>query len=348
MGGDTKANIQLPETVTAILREADTTILALAGKSHHLLYRTVHRYAARLAHVDSFYVGFYMEETMMVFPYSFDGKAYYDPNKFPYMPNGVSATILRECQPYRHDQDGGKLLNMGKRFGEQEKLSQDCVVVPICKYTSGGNTPTAVGVIGVLSYEPGVYGDVEEKSFQWLADILSIVRSREQEDIQRRKALGLALADIQIPILHPEHVVNQMLEKMASLRRAAQRLREAAMSGASDLGDMAEDLYQECEQRQTETIELFLDSEVRKDSPMGLLTEAQRKVAAIFASGYYYNQTFLKDRDVAENLNISEGTVHSHRKSINQKLGISGRPGIKYLAILFFGNETATGDTTPP
>jgi len=87
-----------PNRIKDILREADTAILKLVGESHHLLYQLLRITAAKFAQVDSFYIGFYCEDNMIVFPYSFDDKEYYDPNEISAAAScGVSERSRRQA-----------------------------------------------------------------------------------------------------------------------------------------------------------------------------------------------------------------------------------------------------------
>ena len=107
------SNMLSPETI-ALLRDADRSIQKLAFGSHHMLYQFVCLTMERIASVDSFYVGYYCPGQEMLFPYSFDGQEYDDPERFPYVEDGLAAWMLQEKRPYTYALDNGYLLNKGK------------------------------------------------------------------------------------------------------------------------------------------------------------------------------------------------------------------------------------------
>lgn len=314
----------------AVLREADASLLRLSGGSHHLLYQFLRVTAGRIARADSFYVGFYYEGNMMVFPYSFDGRSYYDPNKFAYRPDGLAAWVLRTQRPYWFRQDGGELFHKGKQFGQLDRRSEDTVAVPILE-AEGRTRKRVLGIMSMQSYEPQTYTEESVRAMEWLARSLSIVLEREREDEARRATLlpqGEVIAE---PMLRPDNVVNQMLEKMASIRRKGEAVRGLLASPGPDLTRAVEDLFEECERRQTETIEIFLQSVLAKNTPLSKLSGQERNVVALLVEGLANSQQGYTNSRLAESLGVTDETVRTHLKSIYRKLGVSGRTGVAAL-----------------
>jgi DNA-binding NarL/FixJ family response regulator len=59
-------------------------------------------------------------------------------------------------------------------------------------------------------------------------------------------------------------------------------------------------------------------AEVVDDLPLGVLTPREREVLTLLASG-------ISNREIAQALHLTEGTVRNHASSIYSKLGVSGR-----------------------
>lgn len=316
--------------VGAVLREADASLLRLVGESHHLLYQFLRVTVAKIARADSFYVGFYCEGDMMVFPYSFDGRSYHDPNKFTYRADGLAAWMLRTQKPYWFRQDGGELFNKGKRFGQLERRSEDTIAVPILE-PEGRKRKRVLGIMSVQSYEPETYTEESVRAMEWLARSLSIVLEREREDEARGATLrpqGEAIAE---PMLRPDNVVNQMLEKMASIRRKGEAVRGLLAAPGPELAQAVEALCEECQRRQTETIEIFLQSVLTKSTPLARLSVQERNVVMLLAEGFGVSPQGYTNRQLADSLSVAEDTVKTHLRSVYRKLGVPGRTGVVAL-----------------
>ena len=132
----------------ALLRDADQALFALSGDSHYPLYHLLRVTCQKLAHVDSFYIGFFCPgEAAMVFPYSYDGEEYDAPEKAPYAPDGITAWILEHQHPYWSAQDSGRLLHRGRNFGDTARRSAETVVVPLLR-PAGLRTERVMGLLG--------------------------------------------------------------------------------------------------------------------------------------------------------------------------------------------------------
>lgn len=334
-------NAPLPANVRSVLREADAALLRLAGESHHLLYQFLHRTAARIAPTDSFYLGFYCEGEMMVFPYSYDGVTYYDPNKFAYRPDGLAAWMLQNQRAYTFSQDGGELLGKGKSYGQTEKRSQDAVAVPILE-DEGRKRKRVTGILSIQSYEPAAYGAEVVPALEWLARGLVIVLERERADAARREALRGPEEFVQEPMLRPDNVVNQMLDKMAVIRRRGEALLALVDAPRPDLVRAVEELCDECRRRQTETIELFLDSVLTGNTPLAQLSDQERRVVALLTEGFAASPRGYTNSQLADRLGLAEDTVKTHLRSVFRKLGVSGRTGVVALARPYLHRPTAS------
>ena len=265
---------------------------------------------------------------MIVFPYSFDDKEYYDPNKFPYSDGGLAAWILHNKRPYCFKLDDRFLLNKGRKFGDKSRRSEDAVSVPIFESTDKG-VKKVIGLMSMLSYQPNSYDEHSIQALEWLALDITVVLARERENEVRRRDLGDPDASIVEPMLRPDNIVNQMLEKMASIRRRADGIRDLLTEQhTEEICSALNTLCQECERRQTETIELFLRSVLMQNNPMSDLSKRERDVVILLVEGFAQSQEGYSNEEIADKLGISEDTVKTHLKHINKKVGISGRSGV--------------------
>lgn len=73
-----------------------------------------------------------------------------------------------------------------------------------------------------------------------------------------------------------------------------------------------------------------LDAAGGQNAEPSMLTAREREIVALAALG-------LRNREIAERLSITEGTVKLHLHSIYTKLGVNGRPELIRLAIGFHG-----------
>ena len=326
-------------SVRRVLQEADHTILSLAGGSHYLLYRAVHRFAEALAPLDSFYIGFCRaSERTIVYPYNFDGREYDDPNVNPYQTGGVTEWIVAHGRSYWSRTDGGDLLHRGRAFGDTTRRSAEGIVVPVFERV-GRRSPVA-GLLSVLSYTPNIYSEETVWCLECLADSLSTALQREREDEARRlRRLGSGVrADSVSPV--PCLLLDEVGERLKRIRRRVECLRtliaELSPSSNDALIRTAEELAQECERSQTETLEMLLRTGASVENPLTRLTARETDVAALLVAG----QT---NRQIAERLFISEKTAKTHVGNIIQKLGAGGRSGVAQMLKPFVASTYADG-----
>jgi DNA-binding CsgD family transcriptional regulator len=313
-----------------VLQEADRAILALAGGSHYLLYRAVHRFASVIAPLDSFYIGFCREaERTIVYPYNFDGREYDDPNVNPYQSGGVTEWIVTHRRSYWSHTDNGELLHRGRAFGDTTRRSAEGIVVPI--FERSGKRSGVSGLLSILSYTPNVYTKDMVGAIECLAESLGTALQREREDEARRhrhRATGLRGGMGETSIPNPPLVLDTVSERLKHIRQRAESLRhliaESALSSDCAVLRAAEELAQECERSQTETLEMFLRTTTVAENPLARLTSREREVAILLVSGQ-------SNRQIAERLFVSEKTAKTHVGNILQKLGTGGRSGVAQL-----------------
>ncbi len=89
---------------------------------------------------------------MIVFPYSYDGQEYDDPERIPYSEEGLSAWMLKKKRPYAFSMDQGRLHQKGKSYGDTERASRDSVAVPLIDLRA--KPKDVLGILCIQSYRP--------------------------------------------------------------------------------------------------------------------------------------------------------------------------------------------------
>jgi len=310
---------QLPAHLTALLQEADRNIQALGSGSRYPLYHFLRVTAGRIARTDAFYVGFYRKGGTMVFPYNYDGQEYDDPDEIMCTDAGLPAWIARHRKAYWSQADQGTLLNKGVAFGDMTRRSEDAVAVPILEPV-GKNDQQLLGVLSMQSYQPAAYTEDTVRAFQWLADSVGLVLYRERQDERRRQALGGGPA----APYQPEpfaHVVQKIGEMLGDIRRSVDAASRLADQPDAPIAAVLASVRQQCEQSQTDVIELLLGSVLTKNHPISSLTEREREIVVLLTQDY-------SNRQIAEELGVDVETVKTHVGHILAKFGVKQRAGV--------------------
>ena len=290
------------------------------------MYRTVHRFAQRLAPLDSFYIGFCQEgERTIVCPYNFDGREYDDPNVNPYQPGGVTEWIVTQKSSYWSRSDGGALLHRGRAFGDTTRRSEEGIVVPILE--RAGKRSMVIGLLSFLSYTPNVFSDETVWAAECLAESLSAALQREREDAVRRRKRSGETIPLE-PSIGAGFLLGDVGDRLRRIRQLAENLRtligESASSGDQNLTEASRQLAEECERSQTEMLELILQIGDAAEKSVLCLTAREQEVAALLTEG-------RTNRQIAEQLFISEKTAKTHVGNIIRKLGAGGRSGVAQM-----------------
>ncbi|GAB3947751.1 hypothetical protein GCM10029976_077590 [Kribbella albertanoniae] len=181
MPEDGPAPLRVDAETAIILREAYHKIEALFRADHYGLYDYVRVVVAKVARVDTFYVGFLHGTTRVRYPYGYDDGRYVDPDTHRFGPQGQTAWLLKNRQTYRFAYDNGAALHAGVPIGEVGRRSADAVTVPIFRSVKDG-ADQLFGMLSMQSYEPQVYDDNAVRAFEWIAGVVGRVLTREGED----------------------------------------------------------------------------------------------------------------------------------------------------------------------
>jgi DNA-binding CsgD family transcriptional regulator len=298
-----------------ILREAYHKIQALPRGNHYALYDYVRGVAAKVAPVDTFFVGFLQGSDRVRYPYGYEDGKYDDPSSHTFGPSGPTAWLLKKRQTYRFGYDNGATLNAGIPCGDVSRRSEDGVIVPMFRRTRDGRDHL-FGMMATYSYQPGVYDDNAVRAVEWLAGALAQVLTREVED---REALRLLPAGDATPnLLTSDHVMEYLSNRIAVLRGLADRAIDEPAAAAEPLRGYLEGIIRTAEQTQSELIEMMLEVDEGPERRFLSLTEAQQRVALLLVQG-------LDNEALAAELGVRLPTVKSHLGVILRKYGMESR-----------------------
>jgi DNA-binding CsgD family transcriptional regulator len=299
----------------AILRDADRKIRARVGGSHHALYNYWRVTMAKICPVDSFYVGFYKENRTIVFPYNFDGHEYVYPDIHTYGEHTLATYILTQKRPYRYADDQGELLHRGVSYGDETTISADSVAVPI--FQSG----EVVGLASIQTYAAGTYRDEHVRAFEWTARSVATVLAREQEDDVNRERLGGALERSPETPTTIAEMIDTIATRLRSLKNGIDAVREVMPPEAADAASRITLLERECEEIQTEVMEMLIRPAVDGNDLLRRLTQREKEIALLMAEG-------MSNTEIAGQLHITELTVKTHVSRILAKFGVKQRSAV--------------------
>jgi DNA-binding NarL/FixJ family response regulator len=307
--------------VAVVLYEAYTKMSGPLAGNHYALYDYARVVMTKIVPVDAFYVGLIHAGTRVRFPYNYDGAQHDDSDTHTIGRDGLTAWLLTNKRTYRFDLDGGILLNGGIGFGDVHKRSADAVTVPLMSRALDGTE--VFGMMSMQSYESGVYNGEAVAAFEWIADVIGRVLSREQED---RDALAeLRPGSDEAPgedFLTSDRMVEYLSEQVGQVRRRAeQALGESGITFDQARGVLTE-VTTDCLRIQAELVEMTLLVDDRPTLRFNTLTPAEQTIAVLLADG-------LSNQAIAEQLRpTSINTVKTHLKNIAAKYGMSTRAEI--------------------
>ncbi len=326
MPEDGPAPLRVDAETAIILREAYHKIEALFRADHYGLYDYVRFVAAKIARVDTFYVGFLHGTSRVRYPYGYDDGRYVDPDTHRFGPSGQTAWLVKHRQTYRFAYDNGAVLHAGVPIGEVGRRSEDVVTVPIFRPVKDG-PDQLFGMLSMQSYEPHSYDDNAVRAFEWLAGVVERVLTREGED---RDALRrLPAGDVGPDLLTSDHVMEYLAHRIASIREIATEAMVEDGVTAGVHGHLVR-IIDTTEHIQSELIEMLMETDEGPERRFAGLTKAQQGIAVLLADG-------LDNDQLAAELGISLNTVKTHLSAILRKYGMAHRAQVaddvrKYLA----------------
>lgn len=311
------ARLRVSAETTQILREAFHKIDANYRADHYGLYDYARAVMSKIVSLDHFYIGFFHGANRVRYPYGYDGGMYADPASHTYGPHGQAAWLLKYRQTYRMQYDNGAALNAGVASGDTSRPSADAVTTPLFRRGRGGEQ-VVFGMMSMQSYQPKTFDDNSVRAFEWLADLVARVLSKEAEDLDALRRLPADIDDAP-QLVTADHIVELLASRVADIRQRAQ----AALT-APDPGSMREAVQRiiaDCEQLQSNLVELTLNIDNGPEERFMSLTPAEQGVAVLLGND-------MQNEQIARELGISLHTVKTHVRNILAKYRMSGRKAV--------------------
>ncbi len=326
MTADRPAPLRVDAETAIILREAYHKIQSLYRGDHYALYDYVRAVAGKIAHVDTFYVGFLHGANRIRYPYGYETGQYIDPDTHNFGPHGQTAWIMKHRQTYRFAYDNGSVLRSGVPFGDVARPSADAVTVPIFRSGDGGSE-VLFGMVSMHSYQPKSYDDNAIRAFEWLCGVVARVLTREGEDAEALRRLPAGEGP---DLLTSDRVMEYLGHQIASLRAIAVEALAEPNTAGSAIEVHLNRLVRATEQIQSELVEMMLETDDGPEHRYASLTRAQQGVAVLLVDD-------LDNDQLAAELGISLNTVKTHLSAILKKYGMANRAQVaddvrKYLA----------------
>lgn len=297
------SNTPLSPQIRTVLRQAERQIKAIASHDHRQLYLLLYRAVCAIGKVDSFFVGLYSEEDgSVVFPYNYDikdARLLDDPDRH-FLTQGPSIHVIKTQSPYNSDEDGRKILNEGKNFGDMEAISSSAIFAPILEPITARKKRT-LGVVSMQSYEAGCYGAEHLAALIKLASFASevLVRERRETEEDRDKPMR--------PIVQIVDDLGLILKK---IRSQIQELPPTLPCYRI--------LQEEICEAQRIVSEIPNHPALSQINPLISLKPREVEVAVLLARG-------MTENEVADRLILSYHTIGTHRKNIYATLGIASK-----------------------
>ncbi|MFD6071595.1 LuxR C-terminal-related transcriptional regulator [Amycolatopsis lurida] len=299
---------RLDPLTTTLLREAYHKILALGG-DRFAVYDQVRRTLAKIAHIDSFYIGLLHGQNKVRYVYGTEDQKFDDPVLNAYGPNGPVAWLLRHRQTYRFFYDQGAVLSAGTSFGDVTRESADVVTVPM--FRPEKNAPDSViGMVSLHSYTPDVYDDHAVRAVEWLTAALARIIVRQEED---RLTLHHLTSDEEgHDALTSHRVLEYLSGHISGIRTTAREVIETPGPALEDTLRALREVMQRCERIQYELIDMTSRADLGPATRFAALTPSESTVALLIARG-------MGNQDMATELGLSVNTIKTHVRNILRK-----------------------------
>lgn len=308
--------LRVDAETTLILREAFHKIDANYRNDHYGLYDYARAVMSKIVPLDHFYIGFFHGANRVRYPYGYDGGMYTDPASHIYGPHGQAAWLLKHRQTYRMQYDNGAALNAGVASGDTSRASADAVTTPL--FRRGRDGEPVFGMMSMQSYRPDTFDDNAVRAFEWLADLVARVLTTEAEDVDALRRLPADVEDA-APVVTADHIVELLSSRVADVRQRAQDA--LGLPDADSLREALQRIVTDCQQLQSDLVELTLDIDNGPEERFRSLTAAEQGVAVLLTSDMHNEQ-------IARELGISLHTVKTHVRNILAKYRMSGRAGV--------------------
>ena len=308
-----------PATAQA-LRRAGQLMRQTEQGDVHGLYEAARGALTHVADVDACYVGHYRGGNRLVIPYLYDRGKPGAPDVMSYGEFGLSHWLRTWCKTYTFAQDRGRLVHAGRAFGEpgEDSTVRDAVVAPLLEPDG-----TVSGMLAALSYSSHHFTAEGVAVVEWLARQLRRAISRDAEDITD---LDLVTTGSDTALDRSADLVHAISDRLERLQQRVDQSALALESGDAETtsGELRA-ISQLCERFNTE-LALLATEPGAAAGPQALLTDREVAVTRLIV------QEGLSNSEIASRLVISEKTVKTHLSHVFQKVGVSQRSELRYVA----------------
>ena len=305
-----------PATAQA-LRRAGQIMRQTEQGNVHGLYEACRGALTHVADVDACYVGHYRGSSRLVIPYLYDRGKVGAPDVMSFGEFGLSHWLRTWCKTYTFAQDRGRLVHAGKPFGE-ESVVRDAVVAPLLEPDG-----TVSGMLAALSYSTDRFTPETVGVVEWLARQLRRSISRDAEDV----------TDLDLVTTGPETALDRSADLVHAISERLKRLQlqvdQSALSldagDAEVTSEQLRSISMLCERFNTE-LALLATEPGAAAGPQAPLTDREIAVTRLIV------EEGLSNSQIASRLVISEKTVKTHLSHVFQKVGVSQRSELRYVA----------------
>lgn len=311
----------LPESVRGTLRLADRQLRLHATDDVNGMCAVVRRAAAAIAPVETFYIGLYQGDNVLVMPYIFSAGEHLGADTSRFGHGSLSQWIRTSGRPYRYSDDDGRRCHGGAPVGDGTP-SRDMVAVPMF----GADEHTVIGMVNAQSPDPAVFDDTFVTALDWLAQALAL----SLDDTARSVARGRLYRDF--PELDssrldsPVDILHASTDRLDAVARLVETLQDrVGCLDTAGIGAELDRIKQQCRLFGTELAMMVLRSPTTEDDRLTVLTAREREIAELIAA------ESLTNAMIGRRLFISEKTVKAHVSRILRKLGIRQRSELGWI-----------------
>ncbi|NYJ73454.1 helix-turn-helix transcriptional regulator [Allobranchiibius huperziae] len=312
-----------PATAQA-LRRAGQLMRQTEQGDVHGLYEAARGALIHVADVDACYVGHYRGSNRLVIPYLYDRGKPGAPDVMSFGEFGLSHWLRTWGKTYTFAQDRGRLVHSGKSFGEDgdPRTVQDAIVAPLLEPDG-----SVSGMLAALSYTSRHFSQESVAVVEWLARQLRRAISRDAEDITD---LDLVTTGSETALDRSADLVHAISDRLRRLQAKVDQSTSSleGSSSAADVESVADQLRSIsllCGRFDTE-LALLATEPGAAAGPHAPLTGREAAVARLVV------QEGLSNSEIASRLVISEKTVKTHLSHVFQKVGVSQRSELRYVA----------------
>lgn len=298
------------------LRRAGQVMRQTERGDVHGLYDACRAALTHVSDIDACYIGHFRETNRLVIPYLYNCGQAGSPDVTSFGDFGLSHWMRSWRKTYTYAQDQGRLIHAGRAFADTPV--RDAVVAPLFDHDG-----SVGGMLAALSYSPGHFTAEQVHAVEWLARQLRRAISRDTEDLSD---LNLVATGSEAVLDRSADLVHAISDRLLRLRqRVDQAVHDLDTGAVSDATERLREVSALCERFDTE-LALLATEPGAVPMPPAALTVRETDVTRLIV------QEGLSNAEIGERLVISEKTVKAHLSHVFQKVGITQRSELRYIA----------------